>query len=251
MPLLGSYGNQIGPTVQGFQFYNKESTVDKTTLSFSMWKTTIKIAIFPLIESEDDQVRYDRKNGLSIFLTPIKAKMFAHLVRKFMENPHDTVTRGVSSGTNLITIEDPTNPEGFNRPGAGPVIVIRKISPEGNLEASYAYETKVDNNMFVENFNEKNGSFVKNIDEFRYIELDMIAMQLEEYVKAMTNTVSFTTADALYGCLDKIATKLGVDLGSSYNGGYTKNNYFNTSTGMPPTQSNNGLDKMMDDGFPF
>ena len=52
----------------------------------------------------------------------------------------------------------------------------------------------------------------------------------------------------IFGC--PVATKLGVDLGSSYNGGYTKN-YFNTSTGMPPTQSNNGLDKMMDDGFPF
>lgn len=253
MPTLGSYGNQIGPTVTGFQLYNKDSVVDKTMLSFSMWKTTIKIAIYPLIESEDDQVRYDRKNGLAIYLTPMKAFMFANIIRDFKKNPHNTNTRGIFSGTNLITIEDPTNPNGFNKPDAGPIIVLRKVnSDNGTMEASYAYEIRFDNAAIIENYNEKNRNFVKNVEEFKFIELDMIALQLEEYAKAMTNATAFAVSDSLYGCLDKIASKLGVDLNSAYNannGGGYKQSYFASSNGT--NYGANGLDKMMGNNIPF
>ena len=57
-------------------------------------------------------------------------------------------------------------------------------------------------------------------------------MQLESYFSAMTNTIAFTVAEAMYPTLDKIASKLGVDLNSNYNGGsYKSNSYFNNNSG--------------------
>lgn len=241
MATLGSFGSQNSPTVMGFAFFNKNSIVDKTMISFSMWKTTIKIAIYPLIESgdmSDDQVKYDKKNGQAIYLTPYKAYMFAGLLKEFLKNPAEIYGKGVPSGQNLITIEDPNDTNGLNKPGACPCIVVRKINGEtGAVEASYAYEFNPNPYIVIESYDQKTAKFVKSVERFKELEPNLIIMQLEAYCQAMTNATAFTVADTLFPSLEKMAAKLGVDLNSNpYGSSYKSNSYFASNTGMPAQQ---------------
>lgn len=254
MAAFGTYNASYSPTIYGSALFNKDSIVDKTMLAFSMWRSTIKIGIYPLIDSEDDQIKYDKKNGLAVFLTPIKALTFAQILKDFIADPKANHARGVPAGTNLITIEDPTRANSFNKPNANPVIVIRKVNENGSMESSYAYEIKSDPNFSVKDFNEKTGSFVHDGENFKTIELSFIALQLEEYAKAMTNSQAFAVVDTLYPVLDKIASKLGVDISqnSSYNTPYKNMSYF-SSGGQPTPPSGvsnytgNSLEKMVND----
>lgn len=257
MAAFGTYNASYSPTIYGTALFNKDSIVDKTMLAFSMWRSTIKIGIYPLIDSEDDQIKYDKKNGLAVFLTPIKALTFAQILKDFIADPKSNHARGVPAGTNLITIEDPTRPTGFNKPNANPVIVIRKVNENGSMESSYAYEIKNDPNFSVKDFNEKTGAFMHDGENFKTIELNLIAMQLEEYAKAMTNAQSFAVVDTLYPVLDKIASKLGVDISqnSAYSTPYKNTSYFSSQPTPPNGVSNytgNSLEKMVsDDDLPF
>lgn len=227
MAAFGNYGqtNLNTPTVYGYALFNKESTIDKTMMSFSMWKTTLKIGIFPLIESDNDEVKYDKKNGTSIFLTPTKARIFSTILQNFKQDPVKFNNNGVPAGQSLITI---VNSSEFNKPEAGPAIIIRKISAEGQVESSYAYEIKKNFHNAVVGFNEKTGKFDQDFTSYNDLEIDMIITQLEEYYKAMTNATAFTVIDGTYQTFDKIASKIGVDLNAGYNGGggYNKS-YFN------------------------
>ena len=135
MAQFGTFNAQYSPTVYGSAFFNKESTVDKTMLSFSMWRSTIKVGIYPLIDTDDDQVKYDRKNGLAAFLTPIKALMFSKILRDFMRDPKANHSRGVPSGSHLLTIEDPTLPNVAVEMLAANMIEYQDALTEGKVSA--------------------------------------------------------------------------------------------------------------------
>lgn len=215
-------GPGFSPSVYGFGFSNSESTIDKTNISFTMWKTTLKISIAPLVES-GNEFHIDRKNSVSIFLTPAKAKMFADILRKYKLDPEKYNNFGVASGKSLITV---MSPKSFNKPDGGAVINIKNVNSEaGTVEASYSYEIKTKSYNLVSGYDEKNGSFQQDFKEYREIELDLMIIQLDEYVKAMTNTVAFATIHNVYPYLDKMASKMGVDL----SGGYGSSNYRNQS----------------------
>ena len=223
MAAFGSYGaTGPTPTLNGFLMANKESTVDKTLVQFSMWKSTIKIGIAPLIETDDDQIKYDFKNSVGIFMGPAKAYALSQILRQFMVDPDKTNNSGIASGQHLITICKASE---LGKPDAGPLLVVRKVSPEGHVEASYAYEFKP-NIQVIKEFNEKTGKFVIDNEKYKNLEIEMAATQLEQYYYAMTNAIAFTVTDALYPSLDKIAAKLGVDLMSNYNSSYKSNSYF-------------------------
>ena len=225
--------NQLTPSVNGYSFYNRESGLDKTMLAFNMWKTTIRVSIYPLIESEnDDQVKFDRKGGISIYMTPTRAYEFGELIKRFKTDPEKYSKFGVSSGQQMISVQDPRFVDGFNGKAINPVIVIRKISPEGQLEASYAYEISDEYYGVVEDYDQNTGTFKKNYEEFKGFELDRIAFQLCSYGDAMANTYAFSVNEQNFIFLDKIANKLGVELLSSYGGSsYKSNSYFNTNDG--------------------
>lgn len=223
MAAFGSFGaTGPTPTLNGFVMANKESIVDKTLLQFSMWKSTIKISIAPLIETDDDQIKYDFKNSVSIYMGPAKAHALAQILLQFIQNPDKVSNSGIASGQHLITI---CKGEELGKPEAGPLLVVRKVSPEGHVEASYAYEFKP-NIQVIKEFNEKNGKFAIDNDAYKSFEIEMCATQLEQYYLAMTNAIAFTVTDAIYPSLDKIAAKLGVDLMSNYNSSYKSNSYF-------------------------
>ena len=61
-------GQGYSPTEYGYSFTNPDSTIDKTNLSFSMWKTTLQVRISPLVETGNNEYRADRKNTITAFL---------------------------------------------------------------------------------------------------------------------------------------------------------------------------------------
>lgn len=132
------YNDQkFSPTVAGISFANKMSTVDKTLLRFSMWKTTLKISIYPIIENgaDDDKVSFDFSNGVSIYLVPAKALMFAQILEDYKEN-RSQADIGVAAGQGLITV---ANPKAFGKDpkDTGTIICIRRVNKNGQVESSY------------------------------------------------------------------------------------------------------------------
>lgn len=243
------YGNGgYSPSVYGYSFSNSESTIDKTNLSFGMWKTTLQIRIAPLVES-GTEFHIDRKNSVAIFLIPAKAKMFADILRKYKEDPEKMNNYGVASGKSLITV---MSPKAFKKDSNGCIINIRNITPEGVVEASYSYETKSTYNT-VSGYDDKNGSFSQDFKTYETLEIDLIITQLEEYVKAMTNTYAFANVMQMYPYADKIASKLGVDLTNGYGGNnYRAQSYFNSSNSSghqqqsAPQQVQGGLSSLIE-----
>ena len=230
-------GQGYSPTEYGYSFTNPDSTIDKTNLSFSMWKTTLQVRISPLVETGNNEYRADRKNTITAFLIPTKAVIFADILRKFKEDPDKYNNFGVASGKALLSV---INPKSLNKKEDGCIINIRTITPEGTVENSYSYETKQTFNA-VMGFDEKNGSFKQDFETYKNIEIDMIIKQLEEYANAMTNATAFTVINSEFKYFDQIAAKLGVNLVGN-NNTYTRNkSYFdNTNQGGqmtdPPMQ---------------
>lgn len=222
----GGYANKdYCPTLYATSFSNKDSEVDKTNLSFSMWQKTIKINIAPLIETVDGDIRIDYKSSIGAFLSPTKAYIFSNILKGFRDDPEKYNNYGVASGQALITI---CTPEVFGKKSTSPIINIKKMASEGGVEQSYAYEVKNDYNA-VHGFNEKTGQFKQDFDSYKNTELDLMIIQLDEYVKAMTNAQAFANVVATFPYFDKIALKLGVDLMPKPKSFSTATSYFNSN----------------------
>lgn len=231
--------DQFSPTVYGgFTLYNPTSKVDKTALSFSMWKSVIRISIIPVIETEsiNDIPRYDFKNSISIFLTPIKAHLFAQILEKFKVEPDRYNNYGITTPQSIISISRVTGSD--NKGISNPVVSIRKVNEEGNVEMSYSYECNNDSFTSIVGFNvNKPKDFKQDTEIFRTAEIDAIIMQLETYYQAMTNATAFSVLNTMYPYLDRLSTKLGVDL--SGNNNPRKGNGFFTNSGTGFNNNNN------------
>ena len=237
-------GSEVwSPTVSGIALFNSTSKIDKTSIAFSMWKTTIRISIIPAIESGGDEApRYDYKNGVHIWLTPSKAKQFAQILAGFKDDPDTYDNFGVATNQAIITID---KPDTFGHPDRGPVISIRRVSEEGKVELSYSYECNIDGTSAIVGFNtDKPTEFKQDSSHFHNVEIDAIITQLEQYYLAMTNAHAFSVVNQIYPYLDRIAAKIGVDLtgGStrtSGRGGFFGNNSGNAFGNGPSVGSSN------------
>lgn len=229
--------NVFSPTVySGFNLYNPTSKIDKTCMSFSMWKSTLKVSIIPVIETEsvNDTPKYDYKNAISIYLTPIKAHLFAKILEQFKLNPTKYNNYGISTPQSIITVDIPQT---FGKDYNGTVISIRRVGENGNVEASYSYECSSDNFSAVVGFNSKNPKeFTQDTEIFKNEEIDAIINQLNSYYEAMSNANAFATLNILYPYLDKIAAKMGVDLSNnnrkSATGFFTNNGFISPNANV-------------------
>lgn len=243
---MAYYGAQEpwSPTVSGIALFNPTSKIDKTSINFSMWKSTIRISIIPAIESGTDEApRYDFKNGVHIWLTPPKAKQFAQILRGFKEDPDTYDKFGVPTSQAIITVDKPSN---FGHPDRGPVISIRRVSETGNVELSYSYECNIDGTSAIVGFNPSNPkAFTQDTKHFQNIEIDAIITQLEQYYLAMTNSMAFSVLNQLYPYLDRIAAKLAVDLSGnvrrSGNNGFFGNGTQGFQSGPSVGSTNNSM----------
>lgn len=219
------------PTVYGYSMSNtSETAIDTTNLSFSMWKSTLKIAIAPKVKGGNgDFTEWDRKNAAVIYLNHTKAYMMAQIIKGFIEDPKKYNNCGVFAGQGLLTITDGKE---YSKDGS-PCLVIRKVLEDGKVDSSYAYQIKQDYHAYIESFDEKNSTFNQNTEKFKEIELTEIIAQLESYAQAMTGSVAFTVVDNLAfthnmfnNSLGKIAEGVGVQLHTGSNKGYTNQSFF-------------------------
>lgn len=245
---LGSNANNdqkknYNPSVYSpYRMNNAESTVDKTCMTFTYWNNILRITIAPRKDTGNSDVQFDLDNGISIYLSHTKARILADVMRKFLSDPEKYDNSGIPSGAGFITI---SRGKEFNSPN--PLMIIRKINEDGSVASSFAYEFKGDYFFAVHNYSEK-GTFDKDFESYRTLEIEQMITLLEEYYKAMTCATAYTVIDQskydqarVTGRLNKIAEKLGVEFGSgSSRGGYSSTSYFNSNSGSDTSSASGG-----------
>lgn len=244
MALGSTYNNNPGrdepfsPTVYSpYRLNNGESKLDPTCITFSFWKNSLKIGICPRRNSGSDDVSFDMDSGVFIYLNHTKARILADELRLFIQDTKAHSGCGVPSGKQgIITFHD-----GSEFGATNPIICIRKVDDNGNIDTSFAYEVKGDDYYFsIRNYKE-GSDFTKEFESYRNLELLQILTLLEEYYKAQTQAIAATVAtqqsfsfDRLQTRLNAVAEKLGIEIynGGNRRGGYSSSsNFFNRSNG--------------------
>lgn len=247
MSLGNTYDNNkrtnsvIDPTVySAYKMNNAEGQVDQTCISFNYWNNSLKITIAPKKDTvgSEGQVQFDYDNGISIYLNHTKARILAEEIKLFLQDPTTYDNCGVPSGQGLITISRGVE---FNSPS--PLIFIRKIDENGAVISSFAYQTKSDYFFAVRGYQE-DGTFVKEMDSYRDLEIRQIVTILEEFYKSMTYAISYTVANQsrfeqhyMREWRNAVSTKLGIEIPGSGNNNrnYSSTSYFNNSSGNKPS----------------
>lgn len=247
MALGDTYNNNdrknYSPSVSsGYKFSNPESTIDKTSLSFTYWNKLLKISIAPKKETEGDTISFDYENAGTVYLSHTKAIIFYKEIMRFLEEyvKGTSVTNaGVNTGKDgLIYICDGKE---FN--AEGPCLVIRKIDEKGHSVSSYLYEFRRNLHASIINYEEQTAKF-----ESRYydlLEIEQFANLLKSYYESMTMAVAYSIQETnkydtsrMNTKLKIIGEKLGVEFKaqSSSNTRTVNNSYF---TNAKPTNTQN------------
>ena len=224
----------------GYRMNNAESKIDATCMTFRFWKNNLCIGIFPKKNTGNDEIAFDMDNGITIYLSHTKARIFKHELELFLQNPTIYNCVGVPSGQAAISISN-----GSDYGKDVPVITIRKVAENGEVTASFAYEFKTNFHFSIRNYDGKNFNAV--YDDYKYIEVEQLITVLDEYIKAATNAMAFTvmeqrkySASRLEGKIDALAAGLGVDISRSNNsqrGKYSSASYFNSSSASSENSS--------------
>lgn len=208
----------IDPTVYSpYKFTNTEG-IDPSALSITFWGSTMKVSISPKKNTANGEVAFNYDDGISIYLTHTKARLFAEEIKAFMNGKIENA--GVDTNKGFISI---SNGKEFGTNGI--FLVIRSFDQNNNtVSSSYAYEFKKQYHYSIRNFKEKTIEFEKTF--YDVIEIDQFVTLLEEYYKAMTGAVAFTVIDQskynfsrINTKLDSIANNLGIEYTKGNNNG--------------------------------
>lgn len=210
-----------------YRMNNHESTIDATCITYRFWKTNLCIGIFPRKETNNDEVSFDMDNGITIYLSHTKARIFKSEIENFLKDPVTYNGVGVDSGNAVITISN-----GMEYGKDTPVITIRKINENGEVTTSFAYEFKR-NYYSIRNYNGKD--FDNNFEDYKNIEIEQLVTLLDEHIKASTGAMAFSvmnqrqySSTRVENKIDAIASALGVETKSNSNGNRSYgNSYFN------------------------
>lgn len=229
-----SGGNQFkSPEVHsGYALFNSSSNIPEechSCLTFSYWKSCIKISIAKRDQSTfgKDNVSYDMDNKLSIYIRHAKARMLANELKNIdIEELRQGKTIGVGSGSAVILIGCVNDT---------PAIIIRKAFEDGSrLEHTYILNTSMYDIILDHDL--KSFRFQTDVEKYKYIELDIIARQLEDFANSINNAIAFSVIDNMaYGnyklnnTINSIANKLGIDMMANKNNAKFGYNSFNTT----------------------
>ena len=213
-----------------YRFFNANSTIDKTVMSFTYWNSLLKITMNPIQVQEGSANKVDTNNHIDIYLSPSKAQMLLHCIKVYRENPDAYKNIGVNTNKGIIFIANGEKMYGKK----GTFIVINLINNEnGAKEGEAAYEINTD----VYSITDYTGGtdFTKNFDYSESIELDMIETILHSFIEAYTNAVASSVLEAdkynnnrMFSFIKDAREKLGIKTESS-GSKYNKSSWFNSN----------------------
>ena len=225
------------PTVRSsYKFFNSESLIDNTAMSFNYWNTLLKISMNPIIVKEGSANKVDTDNHVDIYLSPSKAQMLLHCVQEFRANPNKYTNLGVSTNKGLILIANGEKMFGHG----GTCIVIKIIDNEtGEVQSDAAYEFNTSDFFGISNYNGGN-DFEKYYGYADNIELDMFENLLAQFINAYTNAVASSIMEAnkfnearQFSFINDVREKLGIqkNSGGESSRNYNRSSWFNNNGG--------------------
>lgn len=240
---LGAIENRINGNINGqkeynptiysrISFANKDSKIDPTRLQFSHWNGMLKISILPKVPGADE---YSFKDSVALHLSVPKAyiliKEIEHYQNDRNEGRDTNFFYGVNTPKGLVGI---IMGDEFGQARV-PLLTIMRLDEDGNVLNSYAYELKGgDFYTSIRNFRQN----TKEFEKFAYedVELELIKMQLSQYVEAMTMSQAFACVEAtkfqdnqVFRSLNQIKDKLGIRVDRKSNAG----DFFNGNSSAP------------------
>lgn len=240
--------NKNTTTTYSISFANPDSRVDPSRIVFAFFETNVKVSIHPKIaNATPEQGMYDKDNGISVYLNANKAKILANELRLFLQDPVRYNGVGVAVNTGVISISNGVE-YGVN----APVITIRRLSENGTVESSFAFEFgSNDSNSSLRDYT-GGSSFTLVTDEYKDNDILYIIDTLEDYYHASNNAIAHTVVKQMSYSMSRmsnnitsIANALGVTPASGSNGGqrrYNNTSYFKNSNGSTGNDySSNGV----------
>lgn len=199
-----------------FSGYNtsNENGVDATALNYSFWKGFLKISVAPMLKNPTEKQKWDHKNAASVYLNRQKARVLRYEAEKVLEGKQEN--GGVNSGESGVISFSNGKEVGIN----GYCLIIRNVSSDGVVNATYIYEFCRERYYGVSDFKAENSNFNKVF--YDTIEVDEFMQMLDEFVKHMTKAVAYTVMEEIKFNVSRVNTKLGLigeALGVEFNGG--------------------------------
>lgn len=219
-------------TYSAYRFFNSDSQLSKTTMSFSYWNSLLKISISEIIVKEGSANKVDKDNHVDMYLSPSKAKMFLEAIRLFRTNPAIYTNTGVSTNKGAIFIAN--GDKMFGR--GGTCIVINLINNEtGNVESEAVYEFSTKDLFVITDFID--GNFNKDDSYANSLELDMFENLLVQFINAYTNAVASSYMECNkfnesrhFSFIKDVREKLGISKGDGSKN-YNRSSWFNNNGG--------------------
>lgn len=247
---LGDYGknkdnnskkNNIEPLVRLDRIGNScnPEGVDPSALNYEFYNGMLKIIITPLKFGTDvnKKFTYDKDNQVEMWLTPVKAKIFHSEILYLLSNKDSVNNVGVCTTSGGL-IEFSTGKE---LGASSECLIIRKITEEGEITSTYAYQFRNNpNNIGIRNFNDNNTSEYDRI-AYPNTEVEFFLSVLKEFYTAMTGAQAY--ANMYFGKYDYnrisnkinlIMDKLGIEKAGSGDYSRKQNNFFNGNSMNPP-----------------
>lgn len=226
-------GNEVfTPTTRSaYRFFNSNSSIDNTTMSFNFWNTLLKITMNPIIVKEGSANKVDTDNHVDIYLSPSKAQMLLHCVREFRKNPDAYTNIGVNTNKGIIFIANGDKMFGHG----GVCIVINLINNEtGEKEAEAAYEFNCDTYAITDYMG--GSDFSKDTSYANSLELDMFENLLVQFINAYTNAVASSIMEAnkfndarQFSFIKDVRDKLGISKNDGGSKNYNRSSWFNNN----------------------
>ena len=94
------------PVTYGYGMNNPDAKYEKTSLSFAIWKFMLKVTIAPKVNDGGTYDKYDKDNGVSIYLNVNKAITLMKILDEFKELYMTSNKLSNNSFTSTITIDE-------------------------------------------------------------------------------------------------------------------------------------------------
>lgn len=218
-------------TRSAYRFFNSNSALDNTSLSFTYWNSLLKITMNPIIVAEGSANKVDTENHIDIYLSPSKAQMFLHCIQKFRENPDMYNNIGVPTNKGIVYIANGEKMYGKK----GTFIVINLVDENGSKQGEAAYE--INSELYAITNYVSGNEFNKYLDYSSSLELDMIETLLKSFVEAYTNAVASSIIEGnkyndnrMFNFIKDARDKLGISTKTNDGGSkYNKSSWYNNN----------------------